>query len=152
MDARTHWLWSDFADIAGSAVLRSQTAHNDPTIDWDRQKQALRTAGLAFACSVLEADNHKHNDGHTKVLFHLRNAVIHNGGDITLNHGAPKPYDECMDYLKNERWKELDSLIGSFFSIAPSGGITLEAKIFFFVKRLFWSCMSPGEQAKPAPG
>jgi len=70
-----------------------------------------------------------------------------------LNHDAPEPYDECTDYLKHKRWNEpKDPLVRRFFAIAPSGEITLEAEVFFFVKRLFWSYLSPGEKARAAPG
>ena len=78
-----HWLWYDFANIAGSAVMRSQNVDSDdPYIDWQRQEQSVRIAGLSFACSIFETLELKGADDHVNTLFHLRNAALHNSRDI----------------------------------------------------------------------
>ncbi|MEJ1489694.1 MAG: hypothetical protein RPU72_15265 [Candidatus Sedimenticola sp. (ex Thyasira tokunagai)] len=99
-----HWLWYDFANVADSAIMRSKNVDSDdPYINWEKQEQSMRIAALSFACSILETLELKNNDSHTKILFHLRNAVLHNTGNIHNNRGKPKPYQECMKYLSDEK-------------------------------------------------
>ena len=84
-----HWLWYDFANIAGSAVMRSKNVDSDdPHIDWERQEQAVRIAGLSFSCSIFETLELKGADNHLKTLFHLRNAALHNSSDISQNNAT----------------------------------------------------------------
>lgn len=155
MDARTaFWFWYDFSRIAGSAVQRQQGVDSDdPHIDWERQQQAMLTAGLSFACSMFETLGYKSNQPHNTVLAHLRNALLHNDGNIAKNFGAPKPEQECATYLASESWKAFDP-VGStvrrqFFDIDSHGQVTLNRTIFFFIERLFDSYLSQADREKP---
>lgn len=151
-----HWLWYDFANIAGSAVTRSQNVDNDvPHIDWERQHQAIRIAGLSFACALLESLNVRGSSRHTEVLFHLRNAVLHNSGNITQNRGHPRPYDECRAYLDAELWKQIYPAYpdreNRHFDLDDRGMVTIETSIFRFVERLFDSFLTEKERKMPPP-
>ena len=151
-----HWLWYDFANIAGSAVMRSQNVDgHDPHIDWERQHQAIRIAGVSFACALLESLDLRGSSQHTEVLFHLRNASLHNSGNIRLNRGHPKPYDECRAYLDSEFWKEIypnyPEREKSYFDIHSDGMVTIETSIFRFVERLFDSFLTDEERKTPPP-
>ena len=151
-----HWLWYDFANIAGSAVMRSQNVDaNDPHIDWHRQDQAIRLAGLSFACSIFEELGLKGANDHITTLFHLRNAMLHNSSDIKLNRGHPNPFNECIQYLSNEIWKQVISVYSErekpHFILNGNGTVSIEASIFRFVERLLDTFLTEQERKTPPP-
>lgn len=155
-DYEAHWLWYDFANIAGSAVMRSQNVDaGDPHIDWKKQHQAVRIAGLSFACAILETLNRKNSCLHTRVLFHLRNAVLHNSGNIYNNIGHPKPFEECAKYLEEDTWKEVFTIYKDrerkHFSIDQNGQVIIENSFFRFVERLLDSYKTDEERKLPPP-
>ena len=150
------WLWWDFAHITGGAILRAKAVENDHArIDWERQTQAVRTAGLGFACSLLELRELDRVDDHSNLLFDLRNAVLHNGGDITQNRGAPRPFNNCRSYIDNEKWLELDPEnkfgLSRSFSMSTDGRITFGPALFELVTRIFRNYLTEEELARPAP-
>lgn len=148
---KTFWFWYDFKNIAGSAVMRSQNVDgHDASIDWERQTQAMRAAGLSMACSLLEGLSKKHADKHAGVLAYLRNAVLHNGGDISKNNGHPKPLDACQSYLADNLWLEISPQCKRYFLIRDNM-VWLEASLFWFIERLFDSYMSEEQRKKGAP-
>jgi len=152
-----YWLWVDFNHIASSSVsrLRDYVDQDDPYIDWDRQEQAMLIASLSFACSLFEVLGVSKCRPHNHILWHLRNAVLHNGGDITKNFHSPIPHDECIDYLKDELWNEFNppqSIVHSqYFEISLSGIVTLKGSLYFFIERLFDSHMGNDQRSRPGP-
>lgn len=151
-----HWLWYDFSNIAGSAVMRSKNVDiDDPHIDWDKQEQAVRTAALSFACAIFETLDLKGNSDHIKTLFHLRNAVLHNSGNISQNTGHPKPLEHCDNYYKNSKWADVFTneveKKRSYFEIKDGKSVSIEAPIFRFVERLLDGYLTDDERKTPPP-
>lgn len=145
-------LWYDFSHIAGSAVRRQQNVDGDDLhIDWNRQDQAMKIAGLSFACSLFEELGKKHDEPHNAVLTHLRNAVMHNGANVRGN-AYEQSETECLAYLEDESWKEFNpperAVHRNLFTI-DGGMVTLGNGLFFFIERLFDSYMTPEERADP---
>lgn len=151
-----YWLWYDFKDIAGSAVMRSQNVDSDdPHIDWERQHQAIRVAGLSFACSIFETLDLRYANSHVEILFHLRNALLHNSGNIRSNHGHPRPQNECIDYLESDRWRDIYSSYPErekkHFDMDDHGKVCIEVPIFRFIERLFDTFLTDEERRTPPP-
>jgi hypothetical protein len=151
------WLWYDFSHIACSAVshLQHSVDSDDPCIDWDRQREAMCIAGLAFACSILEARKVSREGPHAPVLTSLRNASLHNGGHLDRNRDHPRSINLCRDYLDTERWQLLNAGGGGVtepFKVSTDGLVTLSSgAFFFFIERVLDSFQSSAERSRPAP-
>ena len=158
MDAyQAYWLWYDFNHVVSSAVShkRDYVDRHDKYIDWDRQEQSLQIAGLSFACSMFEAMGVKHHRPHNLVLAHLRNALLHNSGNIDANRGAPRPKEECLEYISGSYWEEFDpagkKVQRQFFEIGDDSLVRINGRLFFFIERLFDSHMTDEERQRPRP-
>jgi len=151
-----YWIWYDFTYIAGAAVHRQRQIDGDQFgTNWARQEQVMLMAALSLGCSMFEALGLKHHVPHNKVLSHLRNALIHNGGNIALNHGHPEPLNDCKQYIQSETWKSLFPLQSTppkaFFEISTSNTVILKKNILHSVLLIFSSHMTPDERTRPGP-
>ena len=128
-----YWLWHNYAVIARASVLREPYLDGDHfNTDWDLQQQAMLTASLAFACALFEAIGKKKSTPHNRVLVHLRNALLHNAGNITKNIGAPEPENTCRAYITSAQWTELDPRDSEGEPLTDSDGQTVKAQRQFF--------------------
>ena len=123
----------------------------DKTRSPSNSEEAMLIATLSFACSMFESMGVKHNEPHNKILTHLRNATLHNGGDIRKNTYKDSE-SECLTYLEAEPWKEFDppeaEVHGDLFQL-EDGLVTLGNGLLFFINRLFDSYLTEEERADP---
>lgn len=64
------------------------------------------TAALSAGCALLESAGLKNETIHTRILFELRNAFIHNQCNISNNHN-PKALPLAQEYLSEKRYSQL---------------------------------------------
>lgn len=152
---KAFWTWWDFAQVIGGGLLIAQKNDTIGRTDWELLTQAVRTSGLGFACSLFELQGFKYKNDHANLIFHLRNAAIHNGGDVSKNDRAPVPFNDCRDYIDKKRWLEVDPndnfSLSRSFSMTHSGQVTFGPAIFELVSRILRSFLSEEEKKRPAP-
>ena len=80
--------WFHLERIFGSATRREQ--HIDPTanVDWEKTEHFVRIGALAVACAILEDAGLRQKNEHVRLLFEIRNALIHNAGNMALNRNT----------------------------------------------------------------
>lgn len=110
--------WFHLELVFGSAVDRIRRQDPTANIDWAKTEHYVRIGALAVACAMLEDAGLRRNNIHIEVLFEIRNAVIHNDGDISRNRNA-SALSLATGYLASKQYLLLSKeLKEPFFSIS----------------------------------
>ena len=122
--------WFHVERIFGGATQRERRNDPEADVDWEKTDEYVRLGALATACAILEDAGRKGNDEHIQVLFEIRNALIHYGGDIALNKNT-RALSKAQAYLANSRHNQIsNNLDGPFFSLTGSQ-VRLNSNIYF---------------------
>lgn len=124
-DLAKKWIELEFVFSPAAAHARRHDLRKD--IDWDDIDHYIRIGALATACALMEAEGLKGRDQHVRLLFELRNALIHNSGDISKNTNR-NALQLAKHYLAQNLHLELSpelsvpfySLHGPLVKLAPS--------------------------------
>jgi len=79
-------LWSEIKCYLTSAFREETTKDGFEDEDWNKLNQIILGSALVLGCRLLELDGRKNANEHSKVLFKIRNAFIHNNNDISINN------------------------------------------------------------------
>jgi hypothetical protein len=127
--------WLPLERAFSSAIRREEYAAQVDTIDWVKADHYVRIGALATACVMLEDAGRKNSTEHIQVLFEIRNALIHNNGDLAKNRNS-KALVDAQAYLAKSKHLDLSSSLASpYFSIVGTV-VKLQPSIHFAL-RLF---------------
>jgi hypothetical protein len=127
----THWFHLELA--LGSAVQRTKHGAPFAKIDWGTTDHYVSIGALAVACAVLEDAGLRNKNEHVKLLFEIRNALIHNAGNLALNR-KPTALADAQTYLQTKGHLRLSpELTQPFFSLKGSV-VKLEPGMYFAVR------------------
>ncbi len=73
-------------------------------VDWDTIEQSLFGAAICAGCAIIEKAKRKGQDIHTKNIFELRNAFVHNNCDLARNQNK-NSLAQAKNYLSNNIYK-----------------------------------------------
>ena len=125
--------WFHLERIFGGATQRERRNDPDADVDWEKTDNYVRLGALATACAILEDAGRKGSNEHIQVLFEIRNALIHNCGDIALNTSSTA-LSKARAYLANSKHSEISSnLDGPFFTLIGSK-VSLSPSIYFAIR------------------
>jgi hypothetical protein len=112
----TQWFHLELA--FGPAVDRLRRQDPTANVDWAETEHYVRLGALAVACAMLEDAGLRQKNEHIQVLFEIRNALIHNDGDIGRNRNqSALPMAEA--YLATGKHNQLSAQLGGpFFSVS----------------------------------
>lgn len=111
--------WFELQFILGprQAIERARDVDNRENIDWKYLEQITHGAFVTAGCAILGKAGLKNSNIHTKLIFELRNAFIHNDFDISKNRNK-KAYLDAVNYLKHKEYKKSPlKLENSFFDL-----------------------------------
>jgi hypothetical protein len=112
----TQWFHLELA--FGPAVDRMRHQDPDAKIDWDETEHYVRIGALAVACALLEDAGLRDKNEHVRVLFEIRNALIHNDGDISRNRNR-RALPMAEAYLAASTHTQLSDQLGEpFFAVS----------------------------------
>lgn len=125
--------WFHLERIFGPATRREQ--HIDPTanVDWQKTDHYVRIGALAVACAILEDAGHKQKSEHVKLLFEIRNALVHNAGDIALNRNT-SALPSAQSYLQNQGHLRLSANLTDPYFTLNGSVVTLQPGIYFALR------------------
>jgi hypothetical protein len=127
----TQWFHLELA--FGPAVLRQQRNDPDANIDWTKTDHYVRIGALSVACALLEDAGLKKKNEHIRMLFEIRNALIHNGGDMALNRNS-SALISAQNYLNQDRHKDISQNLDSpYFSLTDTV-VVLQSNIYFALR------------------
>jgi hypothetical protein len=114
-------------------VKREKLNNPDANIDWEKTEHYVRIGALSSACVLLEDANLKGTNVHIRLLFEIRNAFIHNKGDMALNRNSDSLQD-AINYIQDNGHKDLsDKLDSPYFSINGSV-VKLENNLYYALR------------------
>jgi hypothetical protein len=120
--------------VLSGATKRVESSYSGRSINWAIVNETVLLAGLAAGCSLLERSGLKGANEHITVLFDIRNALVHNGGDLSRNI-KKSALAEADDYLTNRKHLSLSKeLNGPFFSLSGSM-VRLEPNVLFALRQ-----------------
>lgn len=112
----TQWFHLELA--FGPAVDRMRRQDPDANINWDETEHYVRIGALAVACAMLEDAGLRAKNEHVRVLFEIRNALIHNDGDIAMNKYS-RALPLASAYLAAGKHTQLSTQLGGpFFAMS----------------------------------
>jgi hypothetical protein len=117
--------------ITGSRLRESNVDPSHATEHLDAEPLVLIGA-LAVGCAILEKLGLRHSTVHTRVLFSVRNAVVHNEYDISKNRSASDLLD-ANNYLSAQKYKLLSPDVGPYFSLNGTK-VKLEGQLYFAIR------------------
>lgn len=130
-DLAKKWLELEF--IFSPAADHARRYDSRENVDWEELEHFLMIGALATACAMMEAEGLKGRDEHIRLLFELRNALIHNSGDLSKNNNK-NALAIAQSYLTNNLHLGLSQkLPGSFFSLQGSN-VKLAPSIYFALR------------------
>jgi hypothetical protein len=96
--------------------------------EWEELERLIRLSAIAAGCSILESHGLRNRDIHTQILCEIRNALIHNSGDLSKNRNK-KSLKWVENYSDNQTWLSLSQNAFCYFRLSGSvveidGGIT----------------------------
>ncbi|MDD2765353.1 MAG: hypothetical protein PHE83_15425 [Opitutaceae bacterium] len=125
--------WCDVENVLRGAVDRIKNIDCGSNTNWSLVNETLLLAGLAAGCSLLEKSGLKGSDEHISVLFDIRNALVHNGGDLSKNT-KKTALTEATDYLANSKHRKLSNQFKNpFFSLSGSV-VSIKSDILFALR------------------
>jgi len=124
-DLAKKWIELEFVFSPAATHARRYDLRRD--IDWEDIDHYIRIGALATACALIEEEGLKGRNEHIKLLFELRNALIHNSGDLSKNKYR-KALQLAENYLAQNHHLELSpelsvpffSLHGPLIKLTPS--------------------------------
>ena len=130
--------WFELECILNPSVKHEKAVDTRKDVDWGVIEQSLFGAAICSGCAIIEKAGRKGQDFHTKNLFELRNAFVHNGCDIAKNFNKNSLFQAAEyldnDYLDKELHKELPvELDHSFYSLNGSM-VLFNAGVFFAIR------------------
>lgn len=119
-------------------VLSGATAHAannycGSSIDWTVVNETVLLAGLAAGCSLLERSGLKGAGEHITMLFDIRNALVHNSGDLSLNT-KKNALKEAKNYLASSRHLALSRNLSDPFFKLNGAIVKLETNVLFAIR------------------
>ena len=125
--------WFLVEHVLSGATNRVASNYSGHSIAWAVVNETVLLAGLAAGCSLLERSGLKGANEHVTVLFDIRNALVHNGGDLSQNT-KKTALAEATDYLAKSKHLALSKeLLKPFFSL--SGSIVhLESNVLYALR------------------
>lgn len=127
-DAKRIWFELEFA--LGTSVKREKEIDLRSGVDWAEIEYHTLKGAIAIACSLIE--KMKRKDEHWETFREIRNALIHNQGNVTKNNNK-KALEILTTYLESEKYKKLSENLSSFYRIDDSI-VTLNSGIYFAVR------------------
>jgi hypothetical protein len=125
--------WFLVEHVLSGATKRVENCYSGKSINWAVVDETVLLAGLAAGCSLLERSGLKGANEHITVLFDIRNALVHNGSDLSKNT-KKSALAEANDYLANNKHLALSKeLNGPFFSLSGSM-VRLESNVLFALR------------------
>lgn len=125
--------WFHLERAFGPAVRREQRNDPDANVDWAKTDHYVRIGALAVACAILEDAGLKKKNEHIGLLFEIRNALIHNGGDMAMNRNA-QALQNARNYLNLARHRDISqNLDAPYFSLAGTI-VELQGNIYFALR------------------
>ena len=125
--------WFHLERIFSGATQRERRNDPDADVDWEKTDNYVRLGALATACAILEDAGLRGSNEHIQVLFEIRNALIHNCGDMALNKKSTA-LSKAQVYLANSRHGEISpNLDAPFFSLNGSM-VSLSPGIYFAIR------------------
>lgn len=125
--------WFHLERIFGPAARRERHIDPDANVDWELTDHYVRVGALAVGCALLEDAGLKAKDEHVRLLFEIRNALIHNAGDMALNRNT-KALGDAQRYLSNASHATLSPEIGSPFFSLTGTVVELQPSIYFSLR------------------
>jgi len=130
-DLARKWLELEF--VFSPAAAHAQRHDLRKHVNWEEIDHYVRIGALATACAMMEAEGLKGRDDHICLLFELRNAVIHNAGDLSRNTNK-KALLLAEDYLARNLQLQLSpELSVPFFSLSESV-VRLQPSLYFALR------------------
>ncbi|MBV1710098.1 MAG: hypothetical protein KMY54_09590 [Erysipelothrix sp.] len=123
--------WFEIERALSSAVKREKNIDKGKT-NWKVIEDSVMIGAIAIGCSLLEQLNRKNIDIHTKALFIVRNALVHNSGDVSKNH-SKKDLGAIISYINNSDYKKLDKEINTPFLLIGNT-IQLQDGVYSLIK------------------
>lgn len=125
--------WFHLERAIGPAVRREQRNDPDANVDWAKTDHYVRIGALAVACAILEDAGLKLKNEHIRQLFEIRNALIHNGGNLALNRNSNAVLS-AQNYLNQGRHKNISqNLDAPYFSLIGTT-VELQSNIYFALR------------------
>lgn len=121
--------WFHLELCFGSAVSREKNINPEANIDWEKTRHYVDVGALSAACVLLEDSNLKGTNEHIRLLFEIRNALIHNNGDMSLNRNSNSLHD-AENYIQENRHKDLSEKLDSPYFSLNGTVVTLKANIY----------------------
>ena len=110
-------VWLGINEIFRSGSSIAEKNSKTQKIDWNEVDQIMLGSSVVTGCKFIELSGYKNIDEHSKVLFKIRNAFIHNGNDISINNDRlNKDAEDIVDnyiikygdkYFKKETNKQI---------------------------------------------
>ncbi len=125
--------WFEIERVLAPAVRREQHTDSRPSVDWGHIDRHVRLGALAIGCAMLEDAGRKGVDEHVDVLFEIRNALIHNAGDLAKNRNS-RAVDMARTYLREARHSSLSTNIPAAFFSLTGTVVTLQANVFLALR------------------
>jgi len=96
--------WFELECVLSPSVKREKTIDIRKEVDWKAIEQSLFGAAICAGCAIIEKAKRKGQDIHTKNIFELRNAFVHNNCDLSGNQNK-NSLVQAKDYLSNKVYK-----------------------------------------------
>jgi hypothetical protein len=125
--------WFLVEHVLSGVTQRVEHNYSGNNIDWDVVNETVLLAGLAAGCSLLERAGVKATNEHNTILFDIRNALIHNGGDLSKNHKSTA-LSNAEDYLRNNKHLNLSAEIQQPFFTLSDSIVKLEPNILYVIR------------------
>lgn len=125
--------WFLVEHVLSGATNRVSRIYDGDSIDWNIVNETVLLAGLAAGCSLMERAALKATNEHTSVLFDIRNALIHNGGDL-LKNNKKTALTEAQDYLLKDKHNLLSSEIITPFFVLNGSNVKLLPNVLFAIR------------------
>jgi hypothetical protein len=131
----TEWFHLERIIGTATAVRKEKEISPDLNVDWGKLEHLARIGLLSIGCALLESAQLKGKDDHLRLLFEIRNALIHNNGDLALNKNK-KSLTKAKKYIAENRYTEISTKLDSTYFSLDSTVVELHSNISY-VLRLF---------------
>ena len=109
--------WSEFERVISPALRREQSVDARANINWPLIEQDTLGAACCVGCTMLERIGRKAQNPHTKVLFELRNAYVHNSCNIAQNRNS-NALALARNYLSAKTYRQLSLDLRPYYRLA----------------------------------
>ena len=127
-DAKRIWFELEFT--LSTSAKREKEIDLRNGVDWAEVEYHTLKGAIAIACSLIE--KMKRKDEHCNTFREIRNALIHNQGNVIKNNNK-KALGILTTYLEGEKYKKLSESLSSFYRIDDSV-VTLNLEIYLAVR------------------